>query len=250
MRRLSRRLLIGICIVGIPVVLFGLFVILALGIAPPLEGGLSLGGGAVTSVLTGTFGPIDIGAYVFELEDGGVGLVDAGMDPEATEIRVALSRMGKTEDAVKGILVTHRHNDHVAGFAAFPDAAVYALEPDLEAVRRRRPPPATTTALRDGEEIDLFGTRVEVFAIPGHTSGSAAYLIHGVLFLGDSAQATRAGSLGPNTVISEDRTATAESLRGLAERLQPRRSEITHIAFAHSGPLEGLGPLLDWASSP
>ena len=88
-------------------------------------------------VLTGTFGPIDIGAYVFELADGSAGLVDAGMDPDATEIKGALSRMGKTSDDVKAILITHRHNDHVAGAAGFPRAVVYVLEPDLEAVRRR-----------------------------------------------------------------------------------------------------------------
>ncbi len=249
MAKARRRLIIAGCIIGIPVLLFGLYITIALGLAPPLVGGLRLGGGAVTSVLTGTFGPIDIGAYVFELADGSAGLVDAGMDPDATEIKSALSRMGKTSDDVKAILITHRHNDHVAGAAGFPQAVVYVLEPDLEAVRRRPTAPRTTRGLHDGERLDLYGTTVEVYALPGHTAGSAAFLIHGVLFLGDSAQAIRGGILGPNTMLSEDSEATVRSMRALAERLRPRQSEISHIAFAHSGPLEGLGPLLDWASS-
>jgi glyoxylase-like metal-dependent hydrolase (beta-lactamase superfamily II) len=97
--------------------------------------------------------------------------------------------------------------------------------------------------------LDLHGTPAEVFALPGHTRGSAAYLVHGVLFLGDAAHGMRDGTFGVNEMFSEDGPANARSVRLMSERLQPRHTDIRQVAFGHSGPLEGLDALLAWASS-
>jgi len=106
------------------------------------------------------------------------------------------------------------------------------------------------TEFNDYESVaNLHGTHVEVYALPGHTPGSAAFLVHGVLFLGDAAQGMRDGTLGPNRVLSEDVDKNDRSLKMLAQRLNSRSSEIHHIAFGHSGPLVGLEPLSKWASS-
>ncbi len=213
--------------------------------ALPLEAGTILGGGRVEAVVE-TMGPIAIGSYLIALENGGYALVDAGMDSEAHAIRSVLQRRDATAQDVRFIFVTHAHGDHMGGIPSFPAAEVYAIEADAEPIRRTNS--RTVQGLADGDVVKASGTKFEVFAIPGHTPGSAAYLVYGVLFLGDSAAAAYDGSVQANWLFSEDSESNEDSLAALARRLQDRATEVQQIAFGHQGPVDGLGPLLKWAS--
>jgi glyoxylase-like metal-dependent hydrolase (beta-lactamase superfamily II) len=243
MTKLSKRLLVAVgVLVGLVFVLAGaMFAFLKYSVLP-LRDAHELADGAVTTVVTDYFGPVAIGAYLFKLNDGGLGLVDTGSDPNAEAIRRALTRSRNALGDVRAVFITHGHADHVGGAKAFPNAKVYVLEADADTV-------PGSQGLRDGAVVDVSGTRVEVFAIPGHTRGSAAVLVHGVLFLGDSAAAAYDGSFQPNTMMGVDTEQTVRSLRSLAERLKPRRAEIRTLAFGHQGPLDGPDPLLSWAVS-
>ena len=108
-----------------------------------------------------------------------------------------------------------------------------------------------TDSLSDLEEIVIGGTTVTVFAIPGHTLGSAAYLWHGGLVLGDSAAATSAGTLGgAPPVFSADRDQARQSLIRLARQIESSDNyRVDTLAFGHQGPLQGLKPLQDWANA-
>ena len=103
--------------------------------------------------------------------------------------------------------------------------------------------------LQDGEAIALGQTEIRVFAVPGHTAGSAAYLVHDTLFLGDSADASRSGALkGAAWIFSDSQTENRASLLALTERLVQQRAAVRAIVFAHSGALsEGLSPLTTFA---
>ena len=246
---------------GIAALLLGvvLLVWLVLQGIQPLEDGAELANGNVIIAADDCNGPIQCAAYLFRLRDGGFGLVDAGLDPEAKAIRAALARMGKSGDDIRAILFTHSHGDHTGGARAFPHAEIYLLErmnltPDGAGKHPASEGPdtvhgiAVTRRLSDGERLDLNGTTVEVFALPGHTADSAAFLAHGVLFFGDSAAASSAGTISPAPPIySVDRERNQRELRALAGRLRSRRNEIHHMAFGHQGPLAGIGPLLEWA---
>ncbi len=235
MRRYIKYVLIGI-VALVVLGAAGVWIFITSGL--PLEDGAAIADGAVT-VVTVDAAMMKVAAYLFRLEDGGFGLIDATLDPEAAAIRAALTRLGKTPEDVRAILFTHGHGDHTRGARAFPMAEVYGLDPDDEPVTRR---------VSDGEVLDLDGTRVEVFALPGHTADSAAYLVHGVLFFGDSAVASSNGMLAPAIrIFSMDPALNRQSLQELAERLRGRRSEIRYLAFGHQGPLEGLDPLLEWS---
>lgn len=203
-----------------------------------------------------------VSAFLLDLGEREVALVDAGDDPGAAAILAALARRGLGPEAVKAILLTHGDVDHVAGARRFPGAKVMALGPDVALAegRERRglmkvwpARPAglrVERALQDGETLDLSGVAVRVFAVPGHSAGSAAYLSRGVLFLGDSCEATKDGRLAHGWWFSNSDTAEADaSLSRLARRLEPDAGAIRAIACGHSAVLVGgLGPLRDLAA--
>ena len=191
-----------------------------------------------------------------------VALVDAGNDVDAKAILAELARRGLGPDDVRVILLTHGHADHIGGIAKFPKAQVMALAAETDVVEGRstgggwilrlRPPKPTgirlSRTLRDGEILELGSFQVRVFAVPGHTPGSAAYAIGENLFLGDSANQDTHGRLkAAPGIFSGSAAQNRKSLVELAGRLAGDRS-IKRLVFSHSAPLEGgMTPLLEFA---
>jgi glyoxylase-like metal-dependent hydrolase (beta-lactamase superfamily II) len=103
--------------------------------------------------------------------------------------------------------------------------------------------------LHDGEVVQLGSFQVRVFALPGHTPGSAAYAIGENLFLGDSANQDKQGRLkAAHWIFSESAAQNRKSLVELAHRLAGD-SSIKTLVFGHSAPLErGTAPLLEFAA--
>jgi hypothetical protein len=54
---------------------------------------------------------------------------------------------------------------------------------------------------------------------------------------------------GAKWPVTDDLEQNHRSLAALASRLEKRSGEISWLAFAHSGALAGLGPLLEFARS-
>jgi glyoxylase-like metal-dependent hydrolase (beta-lactamase superfamily II) len=204
-----------------------------------------------------------VSAFIVDIDDHDVALVDAGNDRQANPILSALARRGLGRDAVKAILLTHGDRDHTAGVAAFPEAIVMALEADIPLAEGRElrgffkffasPHPSgikVTRPLHAGESLTLGNLVVRVFAVPGHTKGSAAFLMRGVLFLGDSADASKDGKLAAGRwLFTENPAQNRASLRQLAHQIEPWGGEVKAIACAHSGMLTGgLGPLSEFAA--
>ncbi|HEX4340667.1 MAG TPA: MBL fold metallo-hydrolase [Polyangiaceae bacterium] len=196
----------------------------------------------VTSVKDGF-----VGIFVLDAGPGKVALVDAGNDKEGKAILAALAKRSLTPASVGAIFLTHGHPDHIAGCSLFPGADVYAMKADLPLIGDSV---KVTHPLNDGDVIEVAPElRVEAFATPGHTPGSAVYLAHGVLFFGDSAGASKEGTvMKAVSLFSKNSGQNVASLRALEARLLPRAAEIKALAFAHTGPLATFQPLVDFAS--
>ena len=195
---------------------------------------------------------------VLPLAGGEVALFDTGNDKTGKAILDELSRLGLGRENVRTIFLTHGHRDHIAGVPLFPNAQVMALSEEVDIAEGRTSPggpimrvlPVRPTgvkinrALHDGEVVDLGTARVRVFAVPGHTAGSAAYLVNGVLMLGDAADAGSDGHVkGSPWLASKDQAQNRASLSRLAMRLAGEGG-VEALVFAHSGVLkQGIEPL-------
>jgi glyoxylase-like metal-dependent hydrolase (beta-lactamase superfamily II) len=187
-----------------------------------------------------------VNMFLLDTGPGAVALIDAGLDDSGKAILAALTQRGLSRDAVKGIFLTHGHGDHTAGCKVFPGADVYALADEVSLIGAAA---KVTHSLKDGDLTTVGELSVETFAVPGHTPGSAVFLARGVLFFGDSAGASKEGRLLKAVrLFSKDSNQTVASLQALAGRLSPRASQVEVLAFGHTGPLDGFGPLAAFAA--
>ncbi len=225
----------------------------------PMDDGRLFADGSIERVVDGY-----VSAFLLETGEGGVVLVDAGMDGQAASLLAALERRGYGADDVQAILFTHAHGDHVGGAAVFEGAELCILEADADLLEGRRvadnllgrlrePAPSGLLAdrlLQDGQLLRFGQLQVEVFAVPGHPRGSAAFLARGALFLGDNAASTSERTLtGGPPVFSADREQNRRALAELARRLAPRSDEILWLLPSHQGALEGAGALMVWGEA-
>ena len=187
-----------------------------------------------------------VSAAILDVDSDKVALIDAGVDKSGKAILAALAKRNLSPTSVIAIFLTHGHGDHIAACPVFHDAEVFAFPDDLPMLGSKI---RVAHPLKDREVITVGHLRVEAFAVPGHTPGSAAYLARGVLFFGDSAGGGVDGRMMPAVrFFSKDPRQNVASLKALEAKLQPRAAEVKVLAFAHSGPLDGFEPFAAFAS--
>jgi glyoxylase-like metal-dependent hydrolase (beta-lactamase superfamily II) len=114
-------------------------------------------------------------------------VIDPGFEPDA--IREAL---GERELTLAAVVCTHGHVDHIAGNADlkrhFPDAPIVIGTGDAPMLTDAMlnlsaafgqpviSPPADRM-VKEGDRLTVAGIELEVFDLPGHSSGHVVYLI-------------------------------------------------------------------------
>jgi len=189
------------------------------------------------------------GAWLYAVRTGrGYVLVDAGMDPKGKPIDAALKALGASRDQVTDLFLTHGHIDHTAGAAAVPRARVHAGAGDvgmagapdelglesLLAPLLPREPLRVDDAIDAERRLDLGGgDEVLALPVPGHSRGSMAYLLHGVLYLGDAVSYEAGRLVAIPRLFSVDPPRSARSVAALAVRLA--RVPVSRICTGHGG---------------
>lgn len=169
-------------------------------------------------------------------------------------------RGGVPASRVDRMLVSHAHEDHLAGCHRFPDAAlhahhhdvvalrsldalvdVYGMDADASAIwapqlveRFHYEPRLDASGFDDGHTFDLGGgLRVEVVHLPGHTRGHCAFLVEpeGVLFVADIDLSAFGPYYGDHWSDLEDFERSLSRVREIDARW--------FVTFHHKGIVEG-----------
>lgn len=213
-------------------------------------------GANIAGDLPNGLGWITLDGYVavdfISLGGGKWAMIDAGNDASGTAILDALRDHNAKPDDIVAIFVTHGHPDHIAAGPHFPRAAVYGGAPEVpyaageiafdgplpHAMGPISPGIRIDHPVSDGDQIVLGDRMFTGYLIPGHTHGSVAWLVDGVLFVGDSASATSDGKLvGPPWIFSDSLEENRQSMAKLADRL--RNVPVSTVVTSHSGIVSG-----------
>ena len=141
------------------------------------------------------------GGCMYLLEDqSGLTLVDSGLPRSWPHVRELIGSLGRQQEELHTILITHGHPDHYGGareIGAETGARVLCHFADTLVNREGRrvvrypllplfPHPPVDGLLEDGQWLPILGG-LRVLHTPGHTPGSVCFYLEeqGVMFSGD-----------------------------------------------------------------
>ncbi|HSM36861.1 MAG TPA: MBL fold metallo-hydrolase [Longimicrobiales bacterium] len=184
----------------------------------------------------------------------GIVVVDAGWVGAREQVRPLLSRLDATPGDVVAVLLTHSHRDHIGAWRALRGARFFVGDPEIELLHGRSehggwlprlgdrllapdlPEPGEIRVRTFASDTTLvFGAdTIRAFLMPGHTAGSAAYLVDGVLFLGDglSHSTLYDGFRPPLRRYSENDELADRNLRDILRRA--RSFGVATVCTAHA----------------
>jgi len=117
-----------------------------------------------------------------------------------------LKKLGISPDSVTHVFLTHSDFDHASALNAFKGAKVYLAKAEVPMVTGEIPRRvfvynnklSSFNALKDGETVKIGNSEIKVYVTPGHTIGSASYLVDNrLLITGDLLRISRSGKIKP-----------------------------------------------------
>lgn len=169
----------------------------------------------------------------------GAAVFDTGISP--TVARYGLRKLGVSPDTVTHVFLTHTDYDHTGGLAAFPQAKRYLSNAEETMINGTTPRRGLIYnkrmsdyhMLENGETVMVGEKSIQLLHTPGHTPGSASYLINNVnLVTGDLLRLSRKGDILPflplmNMSHQKD-IESIEAVRHIIEKAE-------YILTAHTG---------------
>ena len=172
--------------------------------------------------------------------DGGVIAVDLGWWGAGRALTRGLADLDADTSDVIAVFLTYSHRDHIAGWPHVRGATFHMNEAEVARFTGAEPHEGWIARIADdvvdpdlprpdeleivafsGDTTFAFGAdTVHAFVLPGHTAGSAAYLVRGVLFLGDAASRRPfSGYVSAKHGYSDDTERSRRELAALFERI-------------------------------
>ena len=188
-------------------------------------------------------GPYEVFTYLVACPVKKEGVI---IDPAGEEEKIA-AIVDKEKVAVKYILNTHGHADHILANRAMKtlmdaptamhrdDAAFFAREEVQKATSKEfglPPQPPPDMKLTHGDIIKIGDLEMRVIHTPGHTPGSVCYLVAGNLFTGDTLFYNSVGRTDFSYGSSE------ELLRSIKNKIVPLPKD--SLIFPGHGPATDL----------
>lgn len=118
-------------------------------------------------------------------------IVDPGGDAD-----FIMEEVKKSNIAIKFILLTHGHVDHVGAVSTIKNKLnipVYISKEDKELMKKNQMvfgemwnETAEDKEVKDGDILELGSLKIKCIATPGHTPGGMSFLVENVVFTGDT----------------------------------------------------------------
>ena len=182
-------------------------------------------------------------SYILHSDKNELIIIDTG-GANNNPVLERLSAEGVAPEDVRKVFLTHAHGNHIGGIHLFPNAEIYALESERDALMEEGI--VLDVGLNDAQVISVGSSELEVFAVPGHSMGNAAYRFNKLLIMGDSAIAQDDGTIAPILSNADDAQLAHDSLVSLKIKLQDRQEEFDYMLFSHSSSLIGIDALLQY----
>lgn len=170
-----------------------------------------------------------VNAYVL-IRGNEVALVDTGLPGTGAQFADVLTGVGLDWNAVKHLIITHYHQDHVGAMGEVMEAAagatIYAGAEDISQIETSH----TIQAVADGDEV--FG--LQIITTPGHTAGHISILDPvGSLFVAGDALVNNENTLAVSPAqFTADMAMAQESVKKIAT------FTFEKALFGHGDPIE------------
>lgn len=163
--------------------------------------------------------------FFIPIGDGWI-VIDAGSDANA--IMHEMQQLSIDRQKVKHVFLTHTDYDHVAAIPMFPNATTYMNKQEEQMIdgstrrqllkKNKLPQPGNANQIKwmeDQEIIDCSGHKVQMLSVPGHTKGSAMYVVdEKYLFSGDAFRAVNGDiSVHPYTMDKAQARKTIQNIK-------------------------------------
>lgn len=164
-------------------------------------------------------GPLRVNSYFLVNDDNQAIVIDSGENYK--KIKQAESDLGFK---IQAVLLTHAHFDHAGNAKKLQDdgAKVYISKLDAPKLLnednlsqdfgRKFDYLTADFTFEDGQDLEICGIKIKAVITPGHTDGSACFIVGNALFTGDT---LFDGSVGRTDFKSGNREDMVKSIKRL-----------------------------------